>query len=192
MEIIRSMNIDQASVIFDSVHGTLKGKDVSRSVRRLADVAGIFADRKSLELMDQGQIVYTVEMHEPTKDVPGALYFGISHIHPGKVGSEFFMTKGHFHQIQDRAEYYWGIKGTGVLLMMDNERKSWMEEINPGSLHYIPGYVAHRIINTGCEELTVGACWPQDAGHDYQSIAESGFSVRIKEINGTVVIEPFS
>ena len=186
------MEILKAPAMFDSANGTLKGNNISCSERRLADLSGIFEDHKSFEQMDPEQIVYAVETHDEANDAAGGLYFGVSHIYPGKVGNEYFMTKGHFHKKQDSAEYYWGITGTGILLMMNTDRKSWIEEIVPGSLHYIPGYAAHRIVNTGSELLTVGACWPSDAGHDYQSIIKNGFSVRIKEINGAISTENFT
>jgi glucose-6-phosphate isomerase len=94
------------------------------------------------------------------------------------------MTKGHFHARRDTAEYYWGITGHGILLFMDEKRNVWAEEMLPGSLHYIPGNIAHRLINSGDSELTVGACWPSDAGHDYAAIVNAGFSARILEKNG--------
>ena len=58
-------------------------------------------------------------------------------------------------------------------------------EIDIGSVHYIPGNVAHRLANTGTEVLRVGACWPSDAAHDYATIAASGFMKRLfKGANG--------
>jgi glucose-6-phosphate isomerase len=102
------------------------------------------------------------------------------------------MTKGHFHSQTDRAEFYWGVKGKGMLILMDRSRKTWAEEVFPGSLHYIGGDVAHRLANTGDENLVVGACWPSDAGHDYEEIAINGFSARLMEVNGvpTLVTAP--
>ena len=55
----------------------------------------------------------------------------------------------------------------------------------PGSLHYIPGGVAHRVANTGNSVLSFAACWPSDAGHNYEEIANKGFSARLVEVNGT-------
>ena len=50
--------------------------------------------------------------------------------------------------------------------------------MKPGSVHYIPGNVAHRVANTGNEPLIFLASWPSDAGHDYARIRETGFSKR--------------
>ena len=106
-------------------------------------------------------------------------------MYPGKVGQEYYMTKGHFHAERNTAEYYWGIKGEGMLILMDSERNIWMERIFPGSLHYIPGGVAHRVANIGNETLSFAACWPSNAGHNYEEIALNGFSARLMDINGT-------
>jgi len=94
------------------------------------------------------------------------------------------MTKGHFHQKMDRAEFYWGIEGQGMLLLMDQDRNTWAEKMVPGSLHYIDGYIAHRTVNTGHMPLSFGACWPSDAAHYYQELIDKGFSARLLEIDG--------
>jgi glucose-6-phosphate isomerase len=54
----------------------------------------------------------------------------------------------------------------------------------PGSLHYIHGYTAHRTANTGNDILSFGACWPSDAGHDYDTISKRGFSKILVQQNG--------
>ena len=105
-------------------------------------------------------------------------------IYPGKVGDEYFMTKGHFHANMNRGEYYWGVEGEGRLIMMDQNRRVWSERMFPGSLHYIPGGVAHRVANIGYSVLSFAACWPSDAGHDYQVILENGFSASLQCVNG--------
>jgi glucose-6-phosphate isomerase len=53
-----------------------------------------------------------------------------------------------------------------------------------GSVHYIPGKVAHRVANTGDIPLAFLACWPSDAGHDYAQIRATGFSKRMLLRNG--------
>src|SRR5690606_14508962 len=100
------------------------------------------------------------------------------------VGDEYFMTKGHFHVNRNRGEFYWGLEGEGLLVLMDEERKVEVQEVKKGSVHYIKGHVAHRVINTGSSQLSFGACWPSDAGHDYESIEKKGFSVRVMEKDG--------
>ena len=49
----------------------------------------------------------------------------------------------------------------------------------PGTVHYVPGNVAHRVVNTGDEPLVFLAIWPSDAGHDYARIRTTGFGKRV-------------
>jgi len=163
----------------------LEGEGVDKSRRTVGDLKDIFEDKVALAALPANTVAYEVSSYLPVADgTPGGLYFGISYLHPVMVGDEYMMTKGHFHTNIDRAEFYWGLEGEGVLLLMDEKRDFWAEKVFPGSLHYIPGGVAHRLVNTGDVVLAVGACWPSDAGHDYGSIAKDGFSARVKKIGG--------
>jgi len=128
----------------------LLGERVENVSRTLGDLRGIFADVDAFSRMPQNMPAYEVSSFLPEQEgTPGGLYFGITYLHPGKVGNEYFMTKGHFHANIDRAEFYWGLEGEGMLILMDQLRRVWAERIFPGSLHYIPGGVAHRMANTG-------------------------------------------
>lgn len=162
----------------------LTGKRVEKTEKRIRDLKDIYTDKEALEQLPSDQIVYEVESYLPVpQETTGGLFFGITFIHPGKVGNEYFMTKGHFHKILDRAEFYWCIEGEGMLILMDKNRNTWAEKMYPGSLHYINGYTAHRTANTGKEILSFGACWPSDAGHDYDTISAHGFSKILVEEN---------
>lgn len=163
----------------------MNGEGVNRCLRVLGDLKGIFADEAAYEAMDKNIEAYRVASVEPVvQGTPGGLYMGITYLAPGKVGNEYFMTKGHFHSNRDTAEYYWGVEGEGMLILMDEERNVWAERMFPGSLHYIPGKVAHRVANTGAETLVFAASWPSDAGHDYGTIAQEGFAKRLVEVDG--------
>lgn len=179
-----ALKIVEPPLLFVRDH--LSGKGVTKSSRQLADLKGVFQDLESFGSMDPNTLLYEVHCHLPEQgdEKIGALNFGITHIYPGKVGREYFMTKGHFHAKDDRTEYYWGLNGEGILILMDRARKVWGEKMYPGSLHYIPGGVAHRVANTGNKMLSFAACWPSDAGHDYDEIAQNGFSARLMEIEG--------
>ena len=76
-----------------------------------------------------------------------------------------------------------GSAGTAVILM-DEAGNCWAEKMERGTLHYIPRSVAHRLANTGEEVLAVGCCWGADCGHDYASIARTGFAKRLREVDG--------
>jgi len=99
------------------------------------------------------------------------------------------MTHGHFHRKRDRAEYYATVSGEGALILMDESRKTWMEAMSPGSLHFIPGRIAHRVANIGSAPLHFMACWPSDAGHDYDAIRNHGFGARLLRVDGVAKLE---
>jgi len=161
----------------------MTGNPIINHNRKIKDLLGIFQDHKAFNEMNSEQLVYTVQAWLPIAEgTPGGLFFGTSTLMPGKVGNEYFMTKGHFHAVSDRSEFYWGVQGEGMLILMDRDRNTWTEEIYPGSLHYIGSVIAHRLANTGNVNLIVGACWPSDAGHDYEEIAKNGFSARLFEM----------
>lgn len=183
------LKIQKSPVELDLKDFSLKGEPITYQHRVLKDVASIFLDQDAIKKMPTETLVYHVQSWLPVDEgTRGGLSFGTSTILPGKVGNEYFMTKGHFHSLSDRAEFYWGVQGDGMLILMDRDRNTWAEEVYPGSLHYIGGEIAHRLANTGSEDLVVGACWPSDAGHDYQEIATNGFSARLLEVDNNPVL----
>jgi len=168
----------QAFVNKDS--GVMRGPVVQEVRRTLKDLAGFMADGAALAKMPGDRLAYRVQMWAPVDEkTEGGLVWGITLIEPGDVGGECFMTKGHFHARREAAEFYWTYEGKGLLLMMDEQRKCRVEQMSPGSVHYIPGGMAHRTVNVGEVTLSFGSCWPATAGHDYESIAQAGFSVRV-------------
>lgn len=163
----------------------LVGNEVIHSTRTLDDILSIFEHGDRIKPQQAKLIVYKVSSYLPEKEgTPGGLYFGITQLHPGLVSDEYFMTKGHFHANMDTAEFYWGIDGEGVLILMDEQGKIWGERMFPGSLHYIHGRIAHRVANVSETTLSFGACWPSNAGHNYDLINQNGFTARLKKING--------
>jgi glucose-6-phosphate isomerase len=186
---MKHLKIQRSPVELDLKNFSLKGEPVICQQRVLNDIASIFLDQEAVKLIPPETSVYHVQSWLPVDEgTPGGLSFGTSTLLPGKVGNEYFMTKGHFHAKSDRAEFYWGVQGNGMLILMDRDRKIWAEEVYPGSLHYIGDEIAHRLANTGSANLVVGACWPSDAGHDYQEIATNGFSARLLEMDGNPVL----
>jgi len=143
--------------------------------------------------MNAAQLVYRVQMFRPVAEgVVGGLFWGTTFVEPGLVGDEYFMTKGHFHVLRNRSEYYVTTGGEGALILMDEGRRTRFELMRPGSVHYIPSSHAHRVANTGSSVLSFLACWPSDAGHDYESVLEHGFSARLRRVDGSpfLVEEP--
>ncbi|MFO0930358.1 MAG: glucose-6-phosphate isomerase family protein [Gemmataceae bacterium] len=153
--------------------------------RTVGDLTGLFASEAARAALPADTPVYRVQTYGPVPEgTRGGLFYGVTFLQPGLVGDEYFMTRGHFHAAAEAAEFYWCVRGEGVLLLMDRQRRCRAERMRPGSLHYVPGHTAHRTVNTGAEVLCVGACWPADAGHDYAAIAALGFSARVLRVGG--------
>ncbi len=130
--------------------------------------------------------VYSYERAQKGKS--GDLLWGISVLHPVTVNGECCMTRGHWHVDRNCAEFYHGLTGHGLLLFMDENGECFAEEVYPGSLHYIDGKYAHRLINTSDhEDLKVCACWPVTAGHDYAATQQQPFTVRVFRENGQII-----
>ena len=133
-------------------------------------------------------LLYEVyEIRRP--ELPGELLFGVTVIHPGKVGDEFFMTKGHFHSVLETAELYYCLAGEGVLVMESLEGDWAVEEFCSGSITFVPPRWAHRSVNTNLDgDLILFFTYPSHAGHDYKSIEEHGFRKLILDRGDTYEI----
>jgi len=174
---------NQISIKF--IGDALLGSKVFHTRKVIGDLKGIFKDEEKRKLISPETVVYEVDAYQPVvAGTEGGLFFGTTRIHPGVVGNEYFMTQGHFHALADRSEFYWGIKGTGMLILMDRSRYVSIEKMEAGSLHYIPAHTAHRVANTGEEILSFGACWPADAGYNYAEIKTKGFGGYLVNVDG--------
>ena len=145
--------------------------------RRLSALRGQFLDQAAYEqmLVQEDRLLYEVyEIHRP--QVVGELLTGVSILHPGKVGREFFMTKGHFHLIRETAEVYLCLKGEGCMVMENMEGESAVERLYPGRVLYVPPGWAHRSVCTARQEdLVTFFIYPGNSGHDYGAIEQQGF-----------------
>ncbi|MGF1777743.1 glucose-6-phosphate isomerase family protein [Vibrio nomapromontoriensis] len=158
--------------------GHIDADNVIAKETTLGALEGVFADEVKRAESAQDNIIYRVEML-PAQHAEGKLNFGVSHIEPGLIGEEFHMTRGHIHQRKEQAEFYFGSQGEGLLLMQTEQGEVSIEKVFPGSVHHIPGFVAHRLINTGNTRLSALAVWPAIAGHNYDFLKDVGFNVRV-------------
>ncbi len=180
-----------SDVRIDWSTGELCGVPVRSKHKRLAGMRGAYRDAAAFDALAPEELVYSVQFWMPVREgTPGGLFWGQTTICPGVVGDEYFMTAGHFHAARDRAEYYVTVRGEGGLLLMDEARDTRWERMQPGSVHYIAGGIAHRVANTGDGPLTFVACWHSDAGHDYGTILKHGFSARLRKVNGVPRLVP--
>ena len=92
---------------------------------------------------------------------------------PGKVGNEYFMTRGHIHAVSDRPELYFGLKGKGLMLMESVDGVTRVAEITPLVACYVPPFWIHRSVNVGDDDLVMLFCYPADSGQDYDIIQRS-------------------
>lgn len=158
-------------------------------VRRLSAMEGQYLDPQAFQAMlSDDPVLYEVyEIRRP--ELAGELMNGITIVHPGKVGEEYFMTKGHFHTVLDTAEVYYCLKGDGAMVMETPEGEWSVEELHPGRVLYVPPRWAHRSVNMDPrEDLVMFFIYPANAGHDYGTIEQQGFRKLVLERDSRVQI----
>lgn len=159
-------------------------------VRNLSNMAGMYADTAAFDKMlaeDDSVLYHVYEIRRP--EVEGEILHGLSVLHPGKVGDEYFMTKGHFHSVLDTAEVYYCLKGEGYMVMETPEGEWAVEPLRPGKVLYVLPRWAHRSVNTGSDEdLVTFFAYPGNAGHDYGTIETQGFRKLVVERDGKPAI----
>lgn len=153
-------------------------------VRKLSYMDKMFEDQVAFDaIADKEQLVYEFyDMEVPPTD--NDLAFGCSVCYPGKVGNEYFMTKGHYHEVFATAETYFCLRGRGYMLMETPDGQWDAQELVPGRMVYVPGGWAHRSINVGSEPFVTFYVFRSDAGHDYATIESKGFRKLLVERNG--------
>jgi glucose-6-phosphate isomerase len=158
--------------------------------RQLTSMKNQFLDTAAYDALvyKENSLLYEVyEMRVPEQ--MGELLQGISIVHPGKVGEEFFMTKGHFHSIIDTAEVYYCLRGTGYMVMETPEGEWAVEALSPHKILYVPPRWAHRSVNVSPQEdLVTFFVYPGNAGHDYSTIEQQGFRKLVVERAGLPAI----
>ena len=147
---------------------------------------GMFFDTAAYDemLAVEDTLLYDVyEIKRP--EMAGELLQGLSIVHPGQVGDEFNMTKGHFHTVLDTAEVYYCLKGEGMMVMETPEGEWAVEPLRPNSVLYVPPRWAHRSVNTSqSEDLVTFFVYPGNAGHDYGTIETQGFRKLVVDREG--------
>ena len=175
------MNLDFKS-------GDLKPNDRTH-IRKLSHMKGMFlsAESEGLVLESSDPIIYSFS-EKNLPEEPGHLQIAMTSINPGKVGKEYYMTKGHYHKLAHTSEVYLGLEGKGCLLMQTVEGNFASIDIFPGGLAYIPPYWGHRMANTGETPFIFFAVYPGDAGHNYGDIEKSGFAKILVERDGKPIL----
>jgi len=158
--------------------------------RRLSELTNVFADSQAYTAaLAQGDpVLYTVASVQPD-DKNDALFYAMSVLYPGRIGDEYYMTRGHYHALRTAPEVYLGLSGEGMMLLQDEATGvSRAHPLGPNSLVYVPGHTAHRTMNVGETPLVYLAICPLAAGHDYESIAKTNFNQVIVAIAGKATV----
>ena len=159
--------------------------------RRVSDLAEMFSDREAAAAMvaSGDPLIYEIFYYSypATRSDWG---IGVSRIKPGRVGEEYNMTKGHFHEREDRPEVYFCTTGGGYLLLETREGDFRAEPFRPGVVTHIPGHWAHRVVNTGTEDLSYIGVYSLAAGHSYDLVLRRGFAKIVVERNGGPELVP--
>lgn len=175
------MYIEPTTHTVDSMTGSLSNS-TGRYQKKISDLYGIYVHKIMFARMcadDPDRIVYEVCEVRP-QAVSGDLIFGTTHMEPGKVGDEFFVTRGHIHARANRPETYYGESGDGLMLLESPRGDIRIMEVKPKALIYVPPMWIHRSVNVGNTPLVMSFCYPVDSGQDYEIIAQSrGMAVRI-------------
>jgi glucose-6-phosphate isomerase len=179
------MTVEPFSIVLDLASGRLD-PELEVTERRLSDMAAMYLEGAGY---DGDPLLYRV-YGIPLPATTGNVLSSTTVIEPGAIGREYFMTKGHFHEVRDRAEIYLGLAGEGRLLMATEDGRHAVEPMRRGTVNYVPGGWAHRSVNVGHEPLVFFAAYVGDAGHDYATIERNGFPVLlVKGDDGPEVVD---
>jgi glucose-6-phosphate isomerase len=139
------------------------------------DLSRIYADEAAFERLAEtfgDAVAYRVD-EARFSDQASDLITGISVLEPGKVGQEFFMTRGHLHQRADRPETYYCLAGHGILLLESLAGEIKAMEMRPGSLVYVPPFWVHRSVNVGETVFATLFSYPADAGQNFEIVRQA-------------------
>jgi len=166
----------------------LSGTNVVWRQKKISELKNIYKNEAALAQFDPEQLAYKVanQNYHRQDFVMGNLQWGVTYLNPYTVDGECSMTHGHFHIDPCCDEYYYGLSGEGFLLFWDGKDDFFAQKVYPGSLHYISGKYAHRIINSGDTVLAVAACSLPATKQDHAIIESRPFPYRCYKRGGKI------
>ncbi len=181
-------NLKSLAIHFNLENGLSPDREPTK--RMLSAMDGMYLNNKALKDMIKEKDILVYEFYElEIPEDPGELAFGTTILYPGKVGEEYFMTKGHFHSKIDTAEIYYCLRGRGYLLMENPEGEVELREMTPGVSVYVPPKFAHRSVNISeTNPFVMFFVFRADAGHDYKTIETKGFRKLLIEKDGKPIM----
>ena len=143
---------------------TIKHFEKSKSnARKLKDVVKWYSDKKAIKKelkKNKNKVIY-----ETFTDNFYPINLTLTTIHPGTIGKEYYMTKGHIHR-KKVPEFYILLEGKGKLLMQKSSHVKVID-LKKREIALIPVGYAHRLINTGNKKLKVLTIYDQESKPDY-------------------------
>lgn len=139
--------------------------------RTLKDLADVFCEAAAVRarLSQDNPVIY--QFHEY---VAGRgredLVAATCTLLPGKVGREFHMTRGHFHDPAHFAEVYYVQSGKGLLLLQSRAGHVLSVEMRLATILYVPPDYFHRTVNVGDEPLVFFGVYSGETDHDYGGV----------------------
>lgn len=145
-------------------------------VRKLGDMSDRYENQEEVKrILKKGNPeIYRVFARE----LEEGKMAGLTILNPGKIGDEYYMTKGHAHK-KPLPEIYILLKGKGKLILQSTEKNySRIVDLKKGKEIFVSGKMAHRVANTGKEKMEMLAFYDKEAGHDYKT----KFKRRVKSV----------
>ena len=178
------------SVAFETKTGFIP-EATAHYQKRLSDLRGLYLDPEALELRirEEGDPICYENFAFNQNQADGDIFFGTTIIYPGKVGSEYHLTRGHYHRKRDHAETYQALSGHGLVLFEREDGTTRVAELAPGKVTYVAPFWAHRSINTSDVPLVFLWTCPVEAGHDYEALGGRGMRQVVVERDGAPRVE---
>jgi glucose-6-phosphate isomerase len=155
---------------------------VKKSAIKLVHMKSYFKDRSAVsKRLYKNPTIY--EVYEVAHE---GLSYARTTLHAGRIGKEFFMTRGHVHTSGD-PEIYYVISGKGILLI-ENETCNHMP-LRRGCIAYVPKDKRHRMVNVGRYPFIFVAFYSTGIGHDYRDVEAHGFTKQVVAKRGGWALE---
>ena len=159
--------------------GCFTASDIQRKSTTLGSLAGIFADPDAWRAMPAELAVYQVEML-PSEQQEGELFVGTTHLQawPGRQ-RVLYDPRAFSSAPRTGGILFWPAWPGFAAAATAGRCLQAGTGHSAGSVHHIPSFTAHRLINTGTEVLSALAVWPTVAGHNYDALQPQGFKLRV-------------
>ena len=154
----------------------ISGDNINWVEKKYSDLAGLYENQA--EAKENHNIAYKIADNICMEHRDKGMYWSMTYLQPGMIDKEYNFTRGYFY-VGECNEFYFCFQGEGHLIFWDGEKDFFVEKMYQGSVHWMPGKYARRIVNTGSEKLVVGVSWGYFERQDHERIAKEGFPLRI-------------